>query len=75
MGMQEVLNALEKNGELTSHQISEVTKCSITSVIKSMKRLMKDVSVNLTVRKLTDEEKLKLYGNKVGARIFIYKLY
>ena len=72
--MVEVLEALSKNDELTSMQIAELTDCSMGSVTISLKRLMKDVSVNLELRKLTTEEKVEKYGHNFGCKVYVYKL-
>lgn len=75
MGMAEIIKVLEKNEELTSAQICEKTKCSMQSVIKSMNRLLKDTSIKIEVRKLTNKEKEEMYGyNCRGARIQVYSL-
>jgi len=72
--MTEIIKVLENNDELTSAQIAELSKCSITSVIRSMRRLLKDTEVNVHMRILTPEEKEKIYGSKIGAKIYIYKI-
>ena len=74
MGMTEIIEVLEKNEELTSAQIAQLSKCSMTSVVRSLKRLLKDTEINVNVRVLTSEEKEKIYGSKIGSRIFIYKI-
>jgi len=35
---------------------------------------MKDVSVNLELRKLTTEEKVEKYGHNFGCKVYVYKL-
>jgi len=65
---------LRKNDELTSIEISEQTGCSINSVKRAVKRLLKDVSEKVEYRILTREEKVEKYGHKIGCRIYIYRL-
>lgn len=74
MGASEILKILRKNNNLTSIEIAEKTKCSITSVQKALSRLLKDVSENLEVRKLSVEEKEIRYGKNIGCKINIYWL-
>lgn len=74
MGATEILYALRKNDELTSSEIAEQTDCSVNSVKRAIKRLLKDVSENLEFRILTKEEKEEKYGRKIGCRVHIYWL-
>ncbi len=74
MGASEILAILREGGELTSLEISEKAECSMPSVKQAIKRLLKDISENLEFRILTQEEKEKKYGHKIGTRVRIYWL-
>ena len=72
MGATEILKALEKGDKLTAMDIANKSHCGFTAVKQGIKRLMKDVSVNIKVENLTNEEKKKRYGHILGGRIHIY---
>lgn len=74
MGATEILQILRSNNELTSLEIAEKSDCSINSVKRAIRRLLKDVSENLEFRLLTQEEKQEKYGRKLGCRVHIYWL-
>ena len=74
MGAAEILAILRNGGELTSLEISEKSDCSIPSIKKAIKRLLKDVSEDLEFRILTINEKEEKYGHKFGGRVRLYWL-
>lgn len=74
MGATEILLTLSKGEELTSAEISERVQCSRVAVMRSIKRLLRDVSENLEFRMLNEEEKIKRYGRNIGTRVKIYWL-
>lgn len=74
MGTTEVLQILQKGDKLTASEISELVEATLGAVHVSMRRLLKDVSVNLHVEFLTPEQKIERYGKVIGRSIKIYCL-
>jgi len=72
MGATEILTILSKGEKLTSVEMSEKAECSLTSIKKAIKRLVKDVSENIVYRELTQEEKIEKYGRNMGCKIYVY---
>lgn len=74
MGTTEILKTLRKGDRLTAIEISEKSKCPISSTNHSLKRLLKDVSESLKFRRLTGEEKETKYGHQVSCNVNLYWL-
>lgn len=74
MGAAEILAVLNSGDEMTSSEIAVLVNCSSASVKQAIRRLVKDISENITVRKMTAEEKEEKFGHKVGSRVFIYRM-
>ena len=72
MGASEILAVLETGEELTAIEIAGRIDCGVAAVKQSIRRILKDTSENVEVRKLTLEEKKNRYGHKIGCRINIY---
>lgn len=59
---------------MTSTEIAEHIDVTMNSIYTSIRRLLKDVSVELHFRELTPEEKQERYGRYIGRKIKIYRL-
>jgi len=53
-------------------EISELVECEITSLRKTMARLLRDCIANVKVKKLTPEEVMKKYGKCRAGRAYVY---
>ena len=74
MGATEILEALQKKGEMTLSELSEETDKSKDCIKKILRRVLKDISENVEFRLLTPEEKEERYGKRIGTRIRIYSI-
>lgn len=74
MGADDILQVLEKGGEFTMNDLIREIGHNPESIKKCMGRLLKDVSEDIQKRKMTEEEKIQIYGKNLGMTIFIYKL-
>jgi len=74
MGVQEILEVLEKGNKLTCSEMSEKVGCCKRSVRRSIARLIKDVSEHLEFRILTKEEKEEKYGHKLSCEVRLFWL-
>jgi len=74
MGASKILKVLEKNSEpLSIIEISKlVNDCEISSLRKTMARLLKDCIANVKVKKLTPEEIMEKYGKRRPGRNYVY---
>ena len=72
MGATEILKVLEKGEPMSMVEISQLVDCGISPLRKSMARLLRDISSNVKVKRLTPEEIKQKYGKLKPGRIFLY---
>ena len=74
MGVQEILEILDKGDKLTLLEISEKSGYCKRSVGRAVTRLLKDVSEDIGFRILTPEEKTEKYGHKISCEVKLFWL-
>ena len=76
MGSEDVIEFLKKHKkeEFTTPEISERIEIGMSSIVKIMRRLLKDPYEKINKRELTQEEKKNRYGSTVNVKIFVYKI-
>ncbi len=72
MGATEILEALDQGDKLTTSELAEKLDVSLGAIKHTLKRLLKDTTENVEVRRMTIEETEIKFGHKVYSRVFIY---